>query len=64
MTEQNGELVIPVQDADILEVIEDADALLARLVADGELLTGGLGRSPARQAVARSSRRGRKGSRR
>jgi hypothetical protein len=51
MTEHDGEQIIPVQDADILEVIEDADALLARLVADGELLTGGrlaTPRSPTR----------------
>jgi len=64
MTEHDGEVVIPVQDVDILEVIEDADALLARLVADGELLTGGpVGRTP-RGTRAPSSRRTRKGRRR
>ncbi len=63
MTEHDGDVVIPVQDADILEVIEDADALLARLVADGELLTGGpVGRTPRTRAP--SSRRTRKGRRR
>ena len=60
MTEHDGDVVIPVQDADILEVIEDADALLARLVADGELLTGGgihSNYSPSRPRARRKGKR-------
>jgi hypothetical protein len=59
MTEHDAEVVIAVQDTDILEVIEDADALLARLVADGELLTGGraLGRPVPPKRNRRKGRR-------
>ena len=63
MAELDPEIVIAIQDSDILEVIEDADALLARLVADGELLTGGVGPAKTRSRPrprARSSRRGKR----
>ncbi len=63
MAEFDSDAVLQVEDADIIEVIEDADALLARLVADGELLTGGrpaaagrFGRG-ARGRVSRRARR-------
>jgi hypothetical protein len=60
MAELDSEVVMTVLDADILEVIEDADALLARLVADGELLTGGVPRTRAPARAPRSNRKGRR----
>jgi len=59
MAELDPEVVIAVQDADILEVIEDSEALLARLVADGELLTGRTAPPPSRPRGHRGRARGR-----
>jgi hypothetical protein len=49
MAELDSEAVFQVEDVDIIEVIEDADELLERLVADGELLTGGRAEPSARR---------------
>jgi hypothetical protein len=63
MIEQDDEVVIQIQDSDILEVTDDADALLARLIADGELLTGGVG-GAKKLPISPVSRPGRRGKRR